>query len=186
MSVLQLVLHVVLTPNIESREMIDGGLGVVYVLVHHKGGPASVLVFLSEPYLIDGTVFPKYPVEFFGRHGEGKIADVQYPIDFRRKPGLFLFSRVSNDSESRKKERGIYSMSAKNRSRRFRSENPIRFMDSMRCDGHPKALLLTFIDFRDAMKSLMVLFISFLRRGFLRFLVLLNQYFFLLSSNALV
>ena len=82
--------------------MIDGGLGVVYVLIHHKGGPASILWFLSEPYLIDGPVFPKYPVEFFGRHGEGKIADVQYPIDFRRKPGLFLVSRVSDGIKKQK------------------------------------------------------------------------------------
>lgn len=162
--------------------MINGSLGVVYVLVHHKGGPASVLGFLSEPYLIDSTVFSKYPVEFFGRHGEGKIADVQYPIDFRRKPGLFLCLQVYNGI---KKGREIYSV-LESLSRHFQSENPIQSMDSMRCDGHPKALLLTFIDFRDVMKSLILLSISFSRRGFLQFLLLLNQYYFLLLSNALV
>ena len=91
--------------------MVDGSLCVVDILVHHKSGSTSVLVFLPQSYLIDSPVFPKYSVEFLGRHGEGKIADVQYPIDFRRKPGLLWLILAGFEMEGTQQERKMHSVS---------------------------------------------------------------------------
>lgn len=66
----------VLTRNIKSRKMVNGSLGVVYILVYDESGPTSVFAFLSETDLIHGTVFTKYPVQLFGRHGKWEIANV--------------------------------------------------------------------------------------------------------------
>ena len=71
------------SPDVEARQMVDGGLGIVNVLVHDERRPLRVLALIAEPNLIHGTVLAENPVQFLGRDLEGQIPNVQYTIHLR-------------------------------------------------------------------------------------------------------
>lgn len=71
--------------DVEAREVVDGGLGVVDVLVDDKGGAASILVG-ADSDLADGTVLAEDVVHLFAGDVEWQVADVENSVHLRRQP----------------------------------------------------------------------------------------------------
>ena len=65
--------------------MVDGGLGVVDVLIDDEGGAASVLVG-ADSDLADGTVLAEDVVHLFAGDVEWQVADVENSVHLRRQP----------------------------------------------------------------------------------------------------
>ena len=70
---------------VDAREVVDGGLGIVDVVVDHEGSPL-VLLLRSPSDLSDGAELPEYVVEFLCCDLVGEVLDEDESVDFRREP----------------------------------------------------------------------------------------------------
>lgn len=75
--------------DVEAGEVVDGGFGVVDVLVDDESGSASVLVG-ADADLANGAVFAKDVVHLLAGDVEGKVPNVQHAVHLRRKPRVPL------------------------------------------------------------------------------------------------
>ena len=75
--------------DVEAGEVIDGGLGVVDVLVDDEGGAASVLA-RADSDLPNGAVLAEYVVHLFARYVERQVPNVEYAVHLRWQPRVSL------------------------------------------------------------------------------------------------
>ncbi|KAF7114132.1 hypothetical protein RHSIM_RhsimUnG0098200 [Rhododendron simsii] len=80
---------VVAVGDVEAREVVDGGLGVVDVLVDHEGGGPGVLA-IADADLAYGALLAEDVLHLLARDVEGEVADVQYAVHVRRESRVGL------------------------------------------------------------------------------------------------